>query len=177
MQNLLKKTAANLLKCGSYEKDVKKLAKNLGIAILYQDLGSMLGLYTSMVKVPMIILSDSLTDELERIVIAHEIAHHALHRKIVESPLFYEERLFSKDRLEREANAVAAHLLISDDDLLDALNFEPNIFYAAETLQVDPNLVIIKLSELNKMGYKFNIPCNAYDNFLRKYAPSRSEGI
>lgn len=61
-----------------------------------------------------IYVSDELSDEEEKTVIAHELGHLVLHTNLSTS-YYTENDLINKDKLEFEANKFAAELLIPDD--------------------------------------------------------------
>ncbi|MBR5753617.1 MAG: ImmA/IrrE family metallo-endopeptidase, partial [Clostridia bacterium] len=53
---------------------------------------------------------------IQRIVCAHELGHHLLHRDLAEQILFNEYELYRMEtKVEREANLFACFLLIPDD--------------------------------------------------------------
>ena len=60
------------------------------------------------------------------------------------------------DRIEYEANIYASHLLIDDDELLSLLTEGRDCFTVVKILGVNPNLLNIKLTDLNTMSYKFD---------------------
>lgn len=61
-----------------------------------------------------IFISNELSNEEERIVIAHELGHLILHTDLTTS-YYTENHLLNKDQIEVQANKFAAELLISDD--------------------------------------------------------------
>lgn len=63
------------------------------------------------------------------------------------------------NKFETEANIFAAHLLISDEDVLNNINDQVCDYEIAGKLGVDINLLSLKIPELAKMG-KFNKPIN-----------------
>ena len=73
-----------------------------------------------------------------------------------------------KDTTEYEANAFAAHLIIDDDDIYSMSKEKYDVVQMAKMLNVNINLVLIKLQELNKLGYDFRVPCEADSFFFRK---------
>jgi len=62
-------------------------------------------------------------------VLAHEIGHDQLHRKeCVNGASFHESRIFSPlNHYEIEANIFAAHLLIPDDEVIEAMIQYPQL--------------------------------------------------
>ena len=61
-----------------------------------------------------IFISNELSDEEEKIVIAHELGHLILHTDLTTS-YYTENHLLNKDQIEVQANKFAAELLIPDD--------------------------------------------------------------
>ena len=81
------------------------------------------------------------------------------------------------NKFETEANIFAAHLLISDEDVLDNINDQVCDYEIAGKLGVDINLLNLKISELAKMG-KFNKPINVntpQGDFLKNYRPEHDD--
>lgn len=89
------------------------IAKNKGIIVMYQDLGSAWGHYFMYKRVPIININSNLDPHTQRIVCAHELGHAVLHRDINTS-FMRNHTLLSVDKIEVEANTFAAHLLIPD---------------------------------------------------------------
>lgn len=58
---------------------------------------------------------------------------------------------------EYEANAFAAHLIIDDDDIYSMSKEKYDVVQMAKMLNVNINLVLIKLQELNKLGDDFRV--------------------
>lgn len=61
-----------------------------------------------------IYISNKLSDEEEKIVIAHELGHAILHPDLISS-YYTENHLLNKDQIEYQANEFAAELLISEN--------------------------------------------------------------
>ena len=73
-----------------------------------------------------------------------------------------------KDNTEYEANAFAAHILLDDNDVYELSKENYDLVQMAKKLNVNVNLMLIKLIELNKIGHKFRVPCEADSYFFRK---------
>ena len=146
-----------------------KIASEIGVMLRYSDeLDKLLGLYTYRWK-HRIILNDKMEEIMARMVCAHELGHDALHRDIAKGDGLKEFVLFNmKDTTEYEANAFAAHLIIDDDDIYSMSKDKYDVVQMAKMLNVNINLVLIKLQELNKLGYDFRVPCEADSFFFRK---------
>ena len=147
-----------------------KIASEIGVMLRYsEELDKLLGLYTYRWKHRIILLNDKMEEIMARMVCAHELGHDALHRDIAKGDGLKEFVLFNmKDTTEYEANAFAAHLIIDDDDIYSMSKDKYDVVQMAKMLNVNINLVLIKLQELNKLGCNFRVPCEADSFFFRK---------
>ena len=147
-----------------------KIASEIGVMLRYsEELDKLLGLYTYRWKHRIILLNDKMEEIMARMVCAHELGHDALHRDIAKGEGLKEFVLFNmKDTTEYEANAFAAHLIIDDDDIYSMSKDKYDVVQMAKMLNVNINLVLIKLQELNKLGYDFRVSCEADSFFFRK---------
>ena len=141
-----------------------KIASEIGVMLRYsEELDKLLGLYTYRWKHRIILLNDKMEEIMARMVCAHELGHDALHRDIAKGDGLKEFVLFNmKDTTEYEANAFATHLIIDDDDIYSMSKDKYDVVQIAKMLNVNINLVLIKLQELNKLGYDFRVPCEAF---------------
>lgn len=147
-----------------------KIASEIGVMLRYsEELDKLLGLYTYRWKHRIILLNDKMEEIMARMVCAHELGHDALHRDIAKGDGLKEFVLFNmKDTTEYEANAFATHLIIDDDDIYSMSKDKYDVVQIAKMLNVNINLVLIKLQELNKLGYDFRVLCEADSFFFRK---------
>ena len=151
-------------------RDAERIASDIGINIMYtNDLHKLLGMYTYILKNSFIILNASLAYNMKQIVIAHEIGHDQLHRDIAKNGMTMQEfNLFTvKDITEYEANAFAAHILLDNDDILSLAKEEYSLYTISKILNVPPSLAIIKVNEMQKLGYSINVPIQHDSKFLR----------
>jgi Zn-dependent peptidase ImmA (M78 family) len=127
-----------------------KIASEIGVMLRYsEELDKLLGLYTYRWKHRIILLNDKMEEIMARMVCAHELGHDALHRDIAKGEGLKEFVLFNmKDTTEYEANAFAAHLIIDDDDIYSMSKEKYDVVQMAKMLNVNINLVLIKLQEL-----------------------------
>lgn len=94
-----------------------QLSKYLDVEILYRPYKKQMGAFTLINKVPFIFVNENLNYEEKQNVIAHELGHYILHKKIIKDLLILRDySLFSKreSEMEKEANLFAAFLLIDD---------------------------------------------------------------
>lgn len=151
------------------------MARDLGIWIREEEsFRDLLGMYTVRWRHRMIFLNPSMTPPLRQMVIAHELGHDALHRHFAQNRALQEFTLFNmKDSTEYEANAFAAHLLLDNEAVLQTAQQGHDIVQAARLLNTDINLLLIKLQEMNRLGYDFRMPMTPDGSFFRKIRPDR----
>lgn len=154
--------------------DVYKICKELDINITMFSIGkpetAVKGFYTEINRIKMITVNSDLPDEIQRVVIAHELGHSILKHRSEGIRRFHEYTLFDDtDILEYEANIFAAELMLSDDAVLEVLNADTSFFAAAAILNVPPEILDFKFRMLKRLGYKFaDPPIFAKSNFLGK---------
>lgn len=73
-----------------------------------------------------------------------------------------------KDTTEYEANAFGSHLLLDNDKVYELAKQGYDVVQISAALGSDINLMLIKLQEMNKLGYDFNIPFTPDSKFFRK---------
>ncbi|WP_338133377.1 ImmA/IrrE family metallo-endopeptidase [Bacillus sonorensis] len=89
-----------------------KIAKALGIEVVYEDLGKALGYYSRHFRVKVIHINQNANEHNKEFVCAHELGHAIFHPD-ANTPFFKKQTLFSTDRIELEANFFAINLLFS----------------------------------------------------------------
>ena len=92
-------------------RDPFKIAESKGIYILETDLGEVMGYYTRVRRIKLIVLNRNLSSHKRRFTCAHELGHALLHPD-EKTPKLSRLSLTSKLKIEREANEFATHLLI-----------------------------------------------------------------
>lgn len=110
-------------------RDPVKIAEYANIRIAILPLGEIAGNYKLIKRKRWIFINDSIPADspMFRVVLAHELGHALLHRK--ENCAFIKNRtLLLTSGIEREANEFAAHLLISDDMLLNYSGYTKSQF-------------------------------------------------
>lgn len=108
------------------------------------------------------------------LVLMHEIAHDQIpeHRKRVRNSPYRELQFFGgKDTSEREANAVAAHVLIDDNLMIDLIQEGRTLQHIACAMEVPEDLVLIEIEDYTKMHPDFivNLPRGSRGNYLKDY--------
>ncbi|WP_416729244.1 ImmA/IrrE family metallo-endopeptidase [Fictibacillus sp. JL2B1089] len=97
-----------------------KIAKNLGIVVLHEELGNFLGYYNKTFRIPFIHINEKADDKLQSFICAHELGHALLHPD-ANTPFLTKHTFFSTESYEKEANLFAVKLLFSEDYLLDTI--------------------------------------------------------
>ncbi len=157
------------------ETDPFKLCNNMGILTLFAPMGagsgSCKGFYLTQSRIKSITINSDLSDDLQRIICAHELGHAVLHENFSGVNAFHDFTLFdSTDKYEYEANIFAAELLLNDDDVLKILSDNISFFHAACGLYVPAELLDFKFRILRQKGYDIaDAPINAMGNFLKDF--------
>lgn len=154
--------------CGT--RDTEKIAQELGIYLHYNnEFTDLLGMYVNICRERHIILNAHMESMVMRMVSAHEIGHDNLHRDIARKNCMQEFVLFDmRNSMEYEANAFAAHLLVDDDELIELLNQGYDVVQAASAMRTNVNLMLVKLNELNRMGWHLDLPYVPQSDFLKR---------
>jgi Zn-dependent peptidase ImmA (M78 family) len=90
-----------------------KLAKSLGVEIVYEDLGKIFGYYSRHFRIKVIHINQNVDEGQKKFTCAHELGHALLH-PAANTPFLKKNTLFSTDRIELEAHLFAIKLLFSD---------------------------------------------------------------
>ncbi|MDD6696897.1 MAG: ImmA/IrrE family metallo-endopeptidase [Veillonellaceae bacterium] len=138
--------------------DPLEIAEGLGIHVLFEDdYKDLLGMYYANWGNRFIFLNNRLDDIWMPMVLAHEIGHDQLHRDLARQTL-QEFNLFQmQSRTEYEANAFAAHLLLENDEVYDRLREGCDVPTLAKEMNVNINLMLIKLQEMAALGYDLRV--------------------
>lgn len=78
---------------------------------------------------------------------------------------------------EYEANAFSAHLIIDDDELIDNLRQGYDVVQLSAIMGTNINLMLIKLNEMNRMGWRLNLPYVPHSDFLKNIKPEQDNII
>ena len=69
--------------------------------------------------------------------------------------------------MEYEANAFSAHLRINNEELFELMGQGYDVVQLSSIMETNINLMLIKLNELNRMGYQLNLPYLPHSDFLK----------
>jgi Zn-dependent peptidase ImmA (M78 family) len=156
------------------EKDPYNLCRAMKIELIPAPMGTdskaCKGFYLQQSRKQAIVINDDLPEELQRIILSHEIGHAVLHRKASGIKSFHDFALFDETSVyEYEANIFAADFLMEDEEVLDLLNGDISFFGAATQLNVPAELLDFKFRVLKRKGYKvIDPPIKTNSDFLKK---------
>ena len=141
--------------------DPFELARRMNILVKFRsDFVTQRGASVIILGNRVIFINANLSEQMQRMVCAHELGHLLLHRASYgeEAWVLNHELFDMKDELEYEANVFAANLLIDDEEMIGYLEEGFNIVAVASSLDVNVNMVVLKMVEMNKQqGYNFQI--------------------
>ncbi|MCD8107064.1 MAG: ImmA/IrrE family metallo-endopeptidase [Oscillospiraceae bacterium] len=152
-------------------RDPEEIAEALGVQIMRVfDFKRQKGSFKIILNVPFIFVNGNLSEELQRMVIAHELGHAILHKDIcLETGGMLEFELFDMvSQAEYDANIFQATLLIDENELLDYLHEGYDIVSIAKMLGVNINLLILKIASMAEEDkeYDFKLPYVPRRDFL-----------
>ena len=143
--------------CGT--RDPHKIARELGVEVLYYPFARQRGAYKVILRNRFMFIKDNLHPVMEKIVLLHELGHDSLHRdEATKIGGFEEFNIFDMrdNRMEFEANVFASQIALPDDDFIELAERGYDTQQIARALSSDINLVAIKGDLLRSQGYKFN---------------------
>lgn len=119
------------------------LSEYLDINITYTDLKNTWGMYRYIKRNSFIFINNNISEIEKRFVLSHELGHAILHTK--NNCFYLRHNTFMKvSTFENEANEFAAELLITDENIQEALDKQFSIEQMACCLNVPKELVEYK---------------------------------
>ena len=151
-------------------RDMQQIARDLNIKVLYNDnFTNLLGMYFCKWRNRFIFLNSNLDDIWLNMVLAHEIGHDQLYRDLAKDAQLHEFELFRlNSRVEYEANAFAAHLLMDTDEVYAEIKDGCDEFSLARKMNCNINLALVKLQEMAKLGYDIRPSSSGDSQFFRR---------
>ena len=149
-------------------RDPFEIANMLGYSVKFINTKKQKGFCKILLNNFFIFINENLSPQMQRMTCAHELGHLLLHRDVLKRELFLAEmEIFDiTDQKELEANEFAASLLIDDEELLQLLREEYDVVTAASMLDVNVNMLMVKLLVMKKNGYNFDLPFNPKAGFM-----------
>jgi Zn-dependent peptidase ImmA (M78 family) len=172
----MKNPAANLIPSKLISRygtrDPFRICREKGIEVMFRDdFTGQKGAFSLMLNVPFIFINNNLSDEMKRIVCAHELGHAMLHRKLCrqrKNQTIYEYEIFDiRNSTEYEANIFAANLLIDEREMNEYMSYGYDIVQTARAMNLNVNLLLIKLHEMkDNEALLYTLPDLPKRNFL-----------
>ena len=155
---ILKKSQALIERYGT--RDPFEIAERLGYYVKLINTKKQKGFCKILLNNYFIFINANMSPQMQRMTCAHELGHLLLHKDALRKEIFLAEmELFDiTDRRELEANQFAASLLIDDEELLQILQEGNDVVTAASMMDVNVNMLMVKLLTMNQNGHKFNLP-------------------
>ena len=149
-------------------RDPFEIANMLGYSVKFINTKKQKGFCKILLNNFFIFINENMGPQMQRMTCAHELGHLLLHRDVLKRELFLAEmEIFDiTDQKELEANEFAASLLIDDEELLQLLREEYDVVTAASMLDVNVNMLMVKLLVMKKNGYNFDLPFNPKAEFM-----------
>jgi Zn-dependent peptidase ImmA (M78 family) len=156
-------------------RDPFRLAELLGFYVRFINTKRQKGFCTNILNNYFIYINENMSPQMQRMTCAHELGHVLLHKdhlgrdgqghfkKIVEMELFN-----ITSHTEYEANLFAANLLIDEEDVREMVYAGEDIVTIASSLDVNVNLLAIKLAEMQKNGESIRLPFLPDRRFMGK---------
>ena len=152
-----------------HTRDPFFIAEMLNIEVMKRDdFTKLKGAFKVVEELPFIFINANLSDEMQRLVCAHELGHAMLHRNIRPQGIMEFEMFDITNDLEYDANVFAANLLLDEDEIYEMACEGVDVVQIAHTMNTNVNLVLVKLAEINKKRHMFNLPENPEKGFLGK---------
>lgn len=148
--------------------DPFELADALNITVLERgDFKHQKGVFKAILNNSFIFINANMSDEMKRLVCAHELGHALLHRSLgkTQSGLMEFELFNITDTTEYEANLFAANLLLDEDAIGSLIQDGYDVVQIARSLGSNVNLLLLKLQQMNDDNH-LRLPDMPNRNFL-----------
>ncbi len=163
---------AQRLKAKYHTDDPYEICREMRIRVMEMPMGtgidSCKGFFTVQNRCMIIVLNEDLPVHIRRIILAHELAHASLHGNSAISAFHDFSLLDNSNMMEYEANVFASEFLLTNDDVLEAMEQQLDFFGTASLLCVPPELLSFKVQIMKKDGYAINSPFAACGDFLKR---------
>lgn len=147
--NKIRKIVINL-KNKYQTSDPFELANALKISVFFEELGTINGYYNKPLRMKQIHINDSLDQQDAKFTCAHELGHAILH-PTASTPFLRSKTMFSVAKMEVEANAFAAHLLITDEEIIENIDHTTEQF--SRIIGYSENLIKLRLKTFELKNY------------------------
>lgn len=149
-------------------RDPFRIAFLMGIAVKFINTKRQKGLCAIFDDYPFIFINRNMSEQMQRMTCAHELGHILLHRDILSGnvPLLEYELFDIHNYTEYEANVFAANLLIDEEELYEYMKNEADVVSISSAMDINVNLLMIKMIEMRKDGQELNVPFTPSRKFM-----------
>ncbi len=136
-------------------RQARAVLEERGVVLIpFSKATKVLGMYKVIKRNHFVFYNPYVDERIQNMVLAHELGHHIYHREQAAKGQLMEYELFDIcGEMELEANIFAAHFMIDDGELMEALREGYSYDQLAMKFNVNVNLIIFKLNELQRMGH------------------------
>ena len=151
-------------------RDPFQIAFLMDVAVKFINTRRQKGLCAVFDGYPFIFINQNLSEQMQRMTCAHELGHILLHKDILAGnvPLLEYELFDIRNSTEYEANVFAADLLIDEAELNELVMEGGDVVSIASALDINVNLLLIKLIEMRRDGKELQVPFTPERGFLGK---------
>ncbi|MDR0453595.1 MAG: ImmA/IrrE family metallo-endopeptidase [Deferribacteraceae bacterium] len=145
MNDVIISKAKKLVKrCGN--TDPFRIASEIGVKVHFSELGMMKGMYAYIKRNRYVVVNNTIDENMQKIVCAHELGHDQLHREMAKNKWTQEFMVFNmNERPEYEANIFATEILLPDEQIIELARDGLDIEQIARAMYSDVNLVACHL--------------------------------
>ena len=149
-------------------RDPFRLAQLLGCYVKFINTKKQKGFCKIYLNNSFIFINRNMSLQMQRMTCTHELGHLLLHKDaLTKRDYLVEMEIFDiTDQRELEANQFAANILIDDEELLELLREGYNVVRIASMLEINVNMLMVKLLTMNKSGYHFSVPFSPKAAFM-----------
>ena len=151
-----------------HTNDPFEIAAALDITVMERsDFQRQKGAFKVVLHNSFIFINATMSNEMKRIVCAHELGHALLHRSLGKTQeCLMEFELFNiTNSTEYEANLFAANLLLDDQSIESLIQDGFDVVQIARSLGTNVNLLLLKLQQMNNDNH-LHLPDMPGRNFL-----------
>lgn len=164
----IEKKANNLIE--KYKtRNPRKILEQRGVVVMpFKGETKLLGMYTILLDTRFIFYNPSIAEEMKNMVLAHELGHDVLHQEEAQNKRIYEFEIFNiENKLETEANLFASHLLLDEKEIEYLAKQDYTYDQISSILNVNVNLLLFKISEINRKTNQYKISEGGDNKYLR----------
>jgi len=105
-----------------------KIAKERGILVIQENLGSLYGYCNKAFRIPMIHINENLSEGEKIFTCGHELTH-AIEHPDINTPFLKKNTFFSTDKFEMEAHYLSIQLIFAQDFFDDQVSLSEAVEY------------------------------------------------